>query len=324
MSDPTTRRMTLLAGGFGGAKLAHGFAQIAGELQIDLSVVVNTGDDLELHGLNVSPDLDTVMYTLAELANRETGWGVADETWSASGMLERFGAPTWFRLGDRDLATNILRTAALREGRTLTQATASLATALGIGAKLLPMTDSPVRTHVRTADGWLEFQEWFVGHRHADPALEVRFDGIENARPTAEVLGAIEGAELIVFAPSNPFVSVGTILAVPGMLRALSAAKAPIVAVSPIVGGQALRGPADRMFESLGGEASAAGVGHHYAERYPGLVDTLFIDELDAAALPQIEALGIRALTAQTVMQTDSDRAALARFVQSVSRSQMA
>jgi LPPG:FO 2-phospho-L-lactate transferase len=228
-------RVVVLAGGFGGARMAHGFA-LLGE-QVELTVIVNTADDLELHGLAISPDLDTVMYTLAELANAETGWGVRDETWSASAMLERYGEPTWFRLGDRDLATHVVRTAWLRVGRTLTQATEQLSSSLGVRAQLLPMSDEPMRSKIRTADGWLEFQDYFVRRRHDAEVLEVRFDGVELARPTPETLAVLAAAELIVIAPSNPFVSVAPILAVPGMRDAVEAAPATVVAISPIVGG---------------------------------------------------------------------------------------
>ncbi len=307
--------VTVLAGGYGGAKLAHGFALLAAERELDLSVVVNTGDDLELHGLAVSPDLDTVMYTLAGLADMTMGWGVRDETWSASAMLERYGAPTWFRLGDRDLATHIRRTQRLGEGATLTAVTAELAAALGVAARLLPATDDRLRTRVRTAEGWLDFQDWFVRRHHADPALEIRFEGVDASRTTPQVVNAIHEADLLVFAPSNPFVSIGTILAVPGVESALRSAVAPLVAVSPIVGGQALRGPADRMFESLGGEASALGVARLYTERLPGLLDTIVIDRVDEGLAPGIEALDLAVLVAQTVMRTDDDRAALARTV---------
>jgi LPPG:FO 2-phospho-L-lactate transferase len=311
------RAVTVLAGGYGGAKLSHGLAMIADDARIEpLSIVVNTGDDLELHGLRISPDVDTVLYTLAGLANEETGWGVRDETWSAAGMLERYGAPTWFRLGDRDLATHLMRTEALRAGGTLSEVTARLARALGVRARLLPMSDEPVRTEVRTGDGWLEFQEWFVRRHHADPALELRFSGADAARPTAEVHAALAGADVIVMAPSNPFVSIGTILAVPGMADAILAADAPVVAVSPIVAGAALRGPADRMFASLAGtEPTAAGVARHYAERYPDLVDALVIDEHDAGEADAVAATGIRPVVAPSVMRTDEDRARLARAV---------
>jgi LPPG:FO 2-phospho-L-lactate transferase len=318
-------RVTILAGGFGGAKLSHGMALEAAARAasdrppLELTVIVNTADDLELHGLHVSPDLDTVMYTLAGLANTETGWGVRDETWSAAEMFARYGAPTWFRLGDRDLATHVRRTQRIREGARLTDVTAELAAALALPARLLPMTDDRVRTQVRTADGWLEFQDYFVRRGHRDDVRELRFQGIESAAPTGEVLDELGSAEAIAIAPSNPFVSVGPILALPGLLDAIrrvrEGTRTPVVAVSPIVAGAALRGPADQMFVSLGGEASALGVARHYASRYPGLLDVLVVDELDAEASPAIEALGIRAVVAQTIMRADTDRRALAAAV---------
>jgi LPPG:FO 2-phospho-L-lactate transferase len=307
--------VTVLAGGYGGAKLSHGFALVAAQRELALSVVVNTGDDLELHGLAVSPDLDTVMYTLAGLADTTMGWGVRDETWSAAAMLERYGAETWFRLGDRDLATHIRRTQRLREGETLTTVTAELASALGVTARLLPVTDDRLRTRLRTDRGWLDFQDWFVRRHHADAALEIRFEGVQEARPTTEALLAIESAQLLVVAPSNPFVSIGTILAVPGVEAALRSSAGPLVAVSPIVSGHALRGPADRMFESLGGEASALGVARHYTDLHAGLLDAIVIDRLDEDLAPAIEALGLPVLVEQTVMRTDDDRAALARSI---------
>ncbi|MGC8634263.1 MAG: 2-phospho-L-lactate transferase [Candidatus Limnocylindrales bacterium] len=305
-------RVAVLAGGVGGAKLAHGFAMLPG---VELTVIVNTGDDLELHGLSISPDVDTVLYTLAGLANAETGWGLRDETWSAHAMLARYGAPTWFRLGDRDLATHLVRTRRLRAGATPTDVTGELAQALGVRARVLPMSDRPVRTRVRVADGWLDFQEWFVAHRHADDALEIRFEGIEDARPTERVIAAVGTADLVALAPSNPFVSIGPILALPGMLAALERAPVPVVAVSPIVAGAALKGPADRMLETLGGESSALGVARHYAEHYPGLLDGLAIDRADAVLAPGIEALGIRVLTTHAIMADDEGRARLAREV---------
>ena len=199
-------KVTLLAGGFGGARMAQGFAQAGDEAR--LTVIGNTGDDLELHGLYISPDLDTVMYTLAGLSNNETGWGVRDESWSAAQMLERYGEPTWFKLGDRDLATHVARTARLRKGDSLTTVTREPASALGVQATLLPMSDDVVRTKVRTADGWLEFQDYFVRRGHRDDVEEVRFDGMDLAKPTPDVLNAVKSADLVVIAPSNPFVSV--------------------------------------------------------------------------------------------------------------------
>jgi LPPG:FO 2-phospho-L-lactate transferase len=302
-------RVTVLAGGVGGAKLAHGVSMLP---RVDLSVVVNTGDDLELHGLTISPDVDTVLYTLAGLASPETGWGMRDETWSAQEMLGRYGAPAWFRLGDRDLATHLVRTSRLAAGATPTDVTRELAAALGVRARVLPMADQPVRTRVRTPDGWLDFQDWFVAHRHANDALEVRFEGVEDARPTDQVRQAIVSADVLAIAPSNPFVSVGTILALPGMVPALLACDAPLVAVSPIVAGAALKGPADRMFVTLGGESSALGVARHYVERYPGLLDGLLIDTADEAQVPAIEALGMAVLVASAVTRDEPDRARLA------------
>ena len=243
----TPLHVVVLAGGYGGAKLSHGVAMLAEApgSDIELSVIVNTGDDLELHGLLVCPDLDTVMYTLAGLANDATGWGVRDETWSTRAMLERYGQETWFGLGDRDIATHLVRSKRMRAGARLTEVEAELAHALGIQAQLLPMTDDIVRTKLRTDDGWLSFQDYFVRRHHADDVHEVHFHGIEHAQPTTEALEAIAHADRILVAPSNPFVSVGTILAVPGLLDALLEAEAPIVAVSPLIGGAAVRGPAD-------------------------------------------------------------------------------
>lgn len=313
--------ITVLAGGFGGAKLSHGVAlasaarEDAGGSPLRLSIIVNVGDDLELHGLHVSPDLDTVMYTLAGLANDETGWGVRDETWSSADMLERYGAETWFRLGDRDMATHVRRTQALRSGQRLTHVTADLSGRLGVPARLLPATEEPVRTHIRSGDEWMEFQDYFVRRGQRDRVDEVRHHGIEAAAPTPEVLDAIGSARLIIFAPSNPIVSVGTILATPGIPEALRAAAAPILAVSPIVGGKALRGPADRMLESLGGEASATGVVSFYRERYPKLVDAFVLDVVDEADVPALRAAGVSVTVLDTVMRTHADRERLAREI---------
>ncbi|CAN5723369.1 2-phospho-L-lactate transferase [soil metagenome] len=308
---PAPTRVVLLAGGFGGARMAHGF-DLLGEL-VELTIIGNTADDLELHGLAVSPDLDTVMYTLAGLANAQTGWGVSDETWSASAMLERYGQPTWFGLGDRDLATHITRTARLRTGESLTEVTAALARALGVRATLLPMTDDRVRTKLQTADGWLDFQDYFVRRGHADDVSAVLFEGIEEARPTADVVAALDAAQLVVIAPSNPFVSVAPILALPGLTERLAASEAPVVAVSPIVGGAALRGPAASLMRTLGGlPPTCAGVAAHYARAHPGLVDVLVIDERDQAETAAVAASGIRPLTARTVIATEEERRRLA------------
>jgi len=313
--------VAVLAGGFGGAKLSHGLALASavrsgqGAPRLDLSIVVNTGDDLELHGLSISPDLDTVMYTLAGLANDETGWGLRDETWSGSAMLQRYGEDTWFQLGDRDMATHVRRTQLLREGRRLTEVTAELAERLGVAARLLPMTDDVVRTEIRTPAGWLEFQDYFVRRGQQDTVLEIRRRGIGTSRPTIEVLEAIASARLVVIAPSNPFVSVGTILAVPGLLEALLDAEAAVVAVSPVVRGKALRGPADRMLESLGGQASASGVVDHYRARYPGLVDVFVLDVTDAGEAATLREAGVAVELADTVMSSHADRERLAEEI---------
>jgi LPPG:FO 2-phospho-L-lactate transferase len=301
-----------LAGGTGGAKLAHGLQLVLapGELR----VVVNTGDDTERHGLLVMPDHDAVMYMLDDRFDDARGWGIAGETWTVMDELERYGEEGWFRLGDRDFATHIARGARLRAGATITDAVLALQAARGIPSMILPMTDAPVRTHVRTDDGWLAFQEYFV-HRHQAPEVrEVRFDGIEAARPTPRVADELARAELVVIGPSNPIVSLGPILAVPGMRELVAAARSrgvPVVAVSGIIGGVALKGPADRMLTSLGHESSARGVARGLAPWVDGFV----LDTVDAALEPAIAALGLRTLVTDTVMADHSGRARLARTV---------
>jgi LPPG:FO 2-phospho-L-lactate transferase len=275
---------------------------------------VNTADDTERHGLLVCPDHDTVLYTLAGLENAELGWGLAGDSWTVMGALERLGEEGWFRLGDLDLATHIVRTERLRTGARLTDVLRGLQRAAGIAARILPMTDEPVRTRVRTDDGWLDFQDFFVRLRQAPDVREVAFDGIEGARPTPEVAAAIEAASVIVIAPSNPIVSIGPVLAVPGMSELLAAARAGgarVVAVSGIIGGKALKGPADRMLASLGHEATALGVARGYA----GLIDAFVLDDVDAALAPAVEALGIRAVVTATIMTDDASRERLAATV---------
>lgn len=301
-------RVVALAGGVGGAKLAQGLQALLGDR---LSVIVNTADDLELHGLLVMPDHDTVMYTLAGIANREWGWGVEGETFGAAEMLARYGAPTWFRLGDRDLATHIVRTARLRAGGRLGDVCRSLQRSLGVAATILPMSDDPVRTEVRTDDGWLEFQDYFVG-RHQEPEVrEVRFRGADLAGAGPGVVEAIEAAAAIVVAPSNPIVSLGPILALGEIAEALAAARArgvPIVAVSGIVGGRALKGPADRMLTSLGHDASAAGV----ARLLAGVATDFVLDDVDAALAGEVRRLGLRAHVSDTIMGDEAARARVA------------
>ena len=297
-----------LAGGVGGAKLAEGLAT---HLGADLTVVVNTGDDLELYGLAIWPDHDTVAYTLAGLDDEIRGWGLRDETWTVMDGLAGLGDEPWFRLGDRDLATHLWRTERLRAGARPTDVALELGAALDLAPTILPMSDDPVRTQVLTDDGWLEFQEYFV-HRHQAPEVrEVRFRGIDDARPTPEVLAALEAADVIVIAPSNPIVSIGPILAVPGMAVSLAEARdrgVPVIAVSGIIGGKALKGPADRMLTSLGHESSALGV----ARLYAGVATAFVVDTTDAASAPAIGELGLRPVVADTIMTDDAARARVA------------
>jgi LPPG:FO 2-phospho-L-lactate transferase len=299
-------KVTLLAGGTGGTKLAHGFALLGPE--VDLTVIANIGDDAEVHGLHVSPDLDTLLYTLAELVDAERGWGIRGDTLSAHAMFARLGEDTWFTVGDGDLATHVHRTRLLREGVSLTDATAAMAAALGVTTRLLPATDTRLRTRLETDAGLLDFQDYFVRLRQQPAVTGIRLDGLADARPTDAVLAAVADAELLVIGPSNPFVSIGPILELAGVREAFAAASAPKVAVSPIVAGRALKGPADRMLASMGHEPTALGV----ARLYAGLVDRFVIDEADAGSRPKIEALGMAVDVLPTVMRTDDGRRSLA------------
>jgi LPPG:FO 2-phospho-L-lactate transferase len=304
-------RVVELAGGVGGARLADGLQAVVGG---DLTVVVNTGDDLERHGLAIWPDHDTVAYTLAGLDDEERGWGLAGETWTVIDTLAARGEDAWFRLGDRDIATHLVRTERLGRGERPTEVARALGASLGVAATVLPMTDDEVRTEVRTPEGWLEFQEYFV-HRGQQPeVLEVRFRGIDGACVTPEARAAIDAADVIVIAPSNPIVSTGPILALPGVREALGAAArrgTPIVAVSGIVGGRALRGPADRMLATLGHEPTALGV----ARIYQGVAGRFVLDRVDEALASDVEALGMRTLVTDTIMTDDAARARLAAEV---------
>ena len=306
--------VVLLSGGVGGARLAHG---LQAHLDERLTVIVNTADDTERHGLLVSPDHDTVMYTLAGIDNREWGWGITGETFAAAGMLERFGEPSWFRLGDRDLATHIVRTMRLGRGGRATEIALDLQRALGVRATILPMSDQPVRTEVRTDEGWLPFQDYFVRLHQAPEVRDLRFVGLAEASATPEVEAAFAAADGVVIAPSNPFVSVQPILGVAGVESGLQAARARgvrVVAVSGIVGGKALKGPADRMLASLGHEASALGV----ARQYTGIADVFVIDTVDEALAPAIDALGLEVVVTDTIMSDDAARARLAAEVLAV------
>jgi LPPG:FO 2-phospho-L-lactate transferase len=278
----------------------------------EVTAVVNTGDDTVLHGLHISPDLDTVTYTLGGLNDDERGWGLAEETWRVMDALERLGGETWFRLGDQDLATHLYRTQRLESGARLSQVTAEIAEALGVEARLLPMSDDPVRTRLRLAGGpEVAFQDYFVRRRH-DVAVEaVRFEGASRSEPGPGVIKALADADAVVICPSNPVVSIGPILAVPGVTEALSARRSDVVAVSPIVAGAALKGPADRLLAELGHESSVVGVAQMYAE----VAGTVVVDEADADLAAEVEATGARCVVAQTIMHTPDDAAALARVV---------
>jgi LPPG:FO 2-phospho-L-lactate transferase len=306
-----TRHVVALAGGVGGAKLAEGLAAHVGD---GLDVVVNTGDDCIRHGLIVMPDHDTVLYNLAGIEQVEWGWGIEGDTHATMEQLVAYGEEGWFSLGDRDLALHIARTARARAGGRLTSVCLELQASLGVRSRILPMADEPVRTQVRVDEGWLEFQEYFVHRRQAPDVLEIRFAEVASSRPTPEVAAALATADAIVVCPSNPLVSVGPILAVPGMREAIAAARgrgAPVLAVSPIIGGHALKGPADRMLASLGHEATALGVARLYAD----LADVFVLDTVDAALAAEVEALGVRAVVADTIMTDDASRARLAATV---------
>jgi LPPG:FO 2-phospho-L-lactate transferase len=300
-------KVTLLAGGTGGAKLAHGFQMALPPG--DLTVIVNVGDDTDRFGLLVCPDIDTILYTLAGLSDREQGWGVAADTFTAMDLLSLYGEETWFRIGDADLATHVRRAHLLRDGASLTDATAFMSAALGVPSHLVPATDDRLRTMLQTDSGELDFQAYFVQRAQRDEVSAVRFDGAEAARPSPAALVALASPELVVIGPSNPIVSIGPILAVPGLREALLASPAPRIGVSGIVAGRALRGPADRMLTSLGHESSALGVARIYA----GLVERFVIDEADAMLAPAIEAEAMPVSVLPTVMRNDEDRAGLAR-----------
>jgi LPPG:FO 2-phospho-L-lactate transferase len=308
MTSESAGTVVALAGGVGGAKLADGLARLLGER---LSVIVNTGDDFTHLGLHVSPDLDTVMYTLAGIANPKTGWGIAAETWNFMAQIERLGGPAWFRLGDRDLATHVFRTERLAAGETLSAVTGELCRSLGVAAALLPMSDDPVRTMIRSDGGELPFQDYFVRLACAVPVRGIRYEGAESARinPALAALSGQPGLGAIIICPSNPYLSVDPILAVPGMREWLRGQGRPIVAVSPIVGGAAIKGPAAKIMAELGAAASAVGIARHYR----GLVDGLVIDEADAGLAGEIAAEGMAVQVARSVMSDTEDRVALAR-----------
>ena len=297
-----------LCGGVGGAKLAFGLTRVlAAE---DLTLVVNTGDDFEHLGLAVSPDIDTVAYTLSGLADRERGWGLAGETWTFMAALRRLGGEDWFQLGDQDLATHVERTRRLATGESLSEVTAHLTRQLGLAHAIVPMSDQPVRTWIDTADGPLAFQTYFVRERCAPVARAIRFEGAEDARLSPAFAAALARPDLdaILICPSNPYLSIDPILSIPGVREALQSATAPCVAVSPIVGGQAIKGPTAKLMTELGLTPGVAAIASHYA----GLIDGLILDETDAGEAGGIERSGIAAHVTATVMRSDDDRIALA------------
>jgi LPPG:FO 2-phospho-L-lactate transferase len=300
-------KVVALAGGVGGAKLADGLAQVLDPG--DLTVIVNTGDDFEHLGLLVSPDLDTVCYTLAGLANPATGWGLKGDSWRVIERVERLGGPAWFRVGDLDLATHLERTRRIRAGDSLSRITHDFCRASGLQHVVLPMSDDSVRTIVVTDQGDLEFQEYFV-HRGCAPRVRgFRFDGAAGAHAAPGVVEALQDAQVIVICPSNPWVSIGPMLAMPGLRSAIDPGRT--VAVSPIVGGRALKGPAAKMYKELGIGPSAAAVAQQYSEHARSFV----LDEQDAALVEDIRRMGMRVLATQTVMISSSDRSRLAQAI---------
>lgn len=293
-------KIAVLSGGVGGARFVKGVVEVAGSPEV--TVVGNVGDDLEVLGMHVSPDLDSILYALAGLNDERRGWGRAGETWSALESAASLGGESWFRLGDRDLGLHLVRTQALRAGVPLSEVTSRFVRSLGLEAEILPATDDRLRTWIATAAGEFAFQEWFVARGHRDEVDSLRFEGAEAAVAAPGVVEAIDGADLLVLAPSNPYVSIAPILAVQPVREAIERRRVPCVAVSPLIGGRAVKGPADRMLARLAGGTSPA----HVAGCYAGLIDALVVDEADADAL---DGLGVRAIVTQTLMTgTDARR----------------
>jgi LPPG:FO 2-phospho-L-lactate transferase len=302
-------KIAVLAGGVGGARFVRALTEVVDPR--DVTVIANVGDDLEVHGLHVSPDLDTLFYTLSGLGDDERGWGRAGETWNASETIELLGGETWFRLGDRDIGLHLVRSEALRAGEPLSAVTARVARSLGLEITLLPATDDRLRTKIRTPAGELDFQDWFVARGHRDTVNAVVYDGAAAARPAPGVLEALEGAELIAVAPSNPFVSIDPILAVPAIRAAVERRRDRVVAVSPLIGGRAVKGPADAMFTSLAGGTGAAQV----TDCYRGLIGALVLDEADADDVDDVAARGVQPLVTTTLMSDPDARRALVETV---------
>jgi LPPG:FO 2-phospho-L-lactate transferase len=292
-------KVVALAGGFGGARFVR--ALVSTLTPEDVTAIVNVGDDIEMFGVHISPDIDSVVYTLGGIFDEDRGWGRADETWNALETIAELGDEPWFRIGDRDLGLHLVRTELLRGGQPLSSVTARIARALGIAARVVPATDDRLRTRIATAEGELDFQEWFVARGHRDEVLGVRYDGAKQARPAPGVLEALAQADAILIAPSNPFVSIGPIVAVSAVQEAIAARRVPCIAVSPLIGGRTVKGPADRMLANLAGGTSPK----HVASCYEGLIDALVVDEADA---DKLEALPVRAIVTQTLMTDDASR----------------
>lgn len=299
--------VVVLAGGVGAARFLEGLAAVVAPERI--AAVVNTGDDMVMHGLHIAPDLDIVTCTLAGVIDTAQGWGIAGDTDECMQWLGRLGAPTWFKLGDRDLALHIYRTARLRDGATLSRVADEIRRALGVSVTIIPMSDDPAPTHVLTDHGELHFEEYFVRERCQPAVRGVRLHAAGPVRPAPSLLPLIASAEAIIIAPSNPVVSVGPILAIPGVREAIAAASAPVIAISPIVGGAAIKGPAVPLMRAVGMAPTALGV----AEAYADLIDGIVIDTVDAALAPAIEQLGIRPLVTDTIMRGRPEKIALAR-----------
>jgi len=303
------RRITCLAGGVGAARFLQGLVRVVPEESV--TVVVNTGDDVELYGLHVSPDVDIVSYTLAGIVDESKGWGIEGDTFNFLDQMARLGQEAWFKIGDRDLATHVLRTRMLREGMTLSQATREITRMLGLRVNIIPMTDDPFTTVIRTEAGELHFQEWLVKRGGRDRILGIEFRGAEKARPAPGVLEALEEADWIIVCPSNPIVSIGTILSVKGVRETLRNSEAVRLAISPIIGGKTVKGPADVMMRALGVEATAYGV----AWLYRDFLDVLVMDKVDRELKERVEGLGIRVHLTDTIMRGLEGRVRLAREV---------
>ncbi len=299
--------VTCLAGGVGAARFLEGLARVYPPDRI--TVIVNTGDDLEYLGTHISPDLDIVTYTLAGIVDGEKGWGIKGETYHCMEQLERYGAETWFKVGDRDFATQLLRTAYLQQGFTLSEVTEKVSISLGVKVRILPMSNERVATKVKTSSGVLEFQEYFVKRKFADKVEDVSYEGASHAAPAEGVLPALKRSDAIILCPSNPILSIGPILAIPGIREALAKAGGKIVGISPIVGGKALKGPLDRMMGTLGLEVSPYGV----AQLYKGVLEGFVIDELDRGFSSKILGLGMKVTVTQTVMNSPEAKERLAQ-----------